>query len=119
MFGKTLENLCTPAMVYFAISLFVVLGALFTGMKVIAVLGKTLFILFWTFVLNFLCQKGYKSLSWFLVLLPYFFMLFGFLATYYSIHEGFEEMGIENPTEVTSELVSSLLKEKDDKKEGF
>jgi hypothetical protein len=119
MFGKTFENLCTPAMIYLAISLFVVLGALFKGIKIMAVLAKTLFILFWTFILNFLCEKGYKSLSWFLVLLPYFLMLFGFLTAYFQIHEGFEEMGVENPAEATSELVSSVLKEKEDKKEGF
>ena len=35
---------------------------------------KVLYIAFWTWLLNFLCKKGLKSLSWFLVLIP--FLLF-------------------------------------------
>ena len=29
------------------------------------------YIIFWTFILNAICKAGYKSISWFLVLLPF------------------------------------------------
>ena len=32
---------------------------------------KLLFAFIWTFVLGWLCNKGLRTLSWFLVLLPY------------------------------------------------
>ena len=35
---------------------------------------KILYILFWTWFLDYLCRHGLKSLSWFLVLIP--FLLF-------------------------------------------
>jgi len=36
------------------------------------------FILLWTWVLSYLCRKGYTSLSWFLVLLPWILMFLAF-----------------------------------------
>ena len=36
------------------------------------------FILLWTWVLSYLCKKGYTSLSWFLVLLPWVLMFLAF-----------------------------------------
>jgi len=117
--GKTLSELCTPAFIYLAISLFTILVALFNGTKIIMVLGKTAFVVFWTFILNLLCKNGYKSFSWFLVLLPYVLLLGGFLTAFYQVKETFADMGASDPTEVATELVSSLMKEKEDEKEGF
>jgi hypothetical protein len=119
--GKTLSELCTPAFIYLAISLFAILVALFNGTKIIMVLGKTAFVVFWTFLLNLLCKNGYKSFSWFLVLLPYVLLLGGFLTAFYQVKETFADMGASDPTAVATELVSSLMKEKedDDTKEGF
>jgi hypothetical protein len=117
--GKTLSGLCTPAFIYLAISLFAILVALFNGTKIIMVLGKTAFVVFWTFLLNLLCKNGYKSFSWFLVLLPYVLLLGGFLTAFYQVKETFADMGASDPTAVATELVSSLMKEKEDEKEGF
>jgi len=36
------------------------------------------FIVLWTWVLSYLCNKGYTSLSWFLVLLPWVCMFLAF-----------------------------------------
>ena len=36
-----------------------------------AIATKLVFALIWTFLLGWLCSKGLKTLSWFLVLLPY------------------------------------------------
>ena len=44
-------------------------------MAILAVFVKLIFIFVWTFLLNLLCSKGYKNLSWFLVLLPYVIVL--------------------------------------------
>ena len=41
--------------------------------------GKLFYILIWTWLLNMLCNKGFASVSWFLVLLPFIamFMILG------------------------------------------
>jgi hypothetical protein len=36
------------------------------------------FIILWTWVLSYLCRKGYTSLSWFLILLPWILMFLAF-----------------------------------------
>jgi len=42
-------------------------------------LAHGVYIAFWTFVLNALCKAGYKSISWFILLLPFImgFVLIG------------------------------------------
>ena len=72
-------KLCDPAMVYF------VLGCISIGLAVVnrfslgSLAVKGLYVLVWTWFLNFLCSKGYKTISWVLVVLP-FLMMFGMIA---------------------------------------
>jgi F0F1-type ATP synthase assembly protein I len=40
---------------------------------------KLFFAFIWTFILGWLCKKGFKTLSWFLVLLPYIIMALAML----------------------------------------
>ena len=90
---KTLKSLCSPARFYLAVSVFVTLLLLLQNFingdasklcvgaykcdvshVIYFFITKVLYIAFWTWLLNFLCKKGLKSLSWFLVLIP--FLLF-------------------------------------------
>lgn len=70
-----IPKICTPAMVYLVVSLFSLVLVIFKGMSASSVIIKGLFVLAWTWFLNFLCVKGYKTISWFLVLLPFLLML--------------------------------------------
>ena len=72
---KTFSKLCTPARIYFAIAVIASAIALFRGVKFGAVFMKLIFAFLWAFILGWLCKKGYSSLSWFLVLLPYIVIL--------------------------------------------
>ena len=65
------SKLCTPAKIYFAIAVIAVITSLFNGVSFMMVFSKIFFAFIWTFVLGWLCDKGYSSISWFLVLLPY------------------------------------------------
>jgi hypothetical protein len=71
------SKLCTPAKIYLAIAVIACIVALIGGLGIIAVFMKLVFAFIWTFILGWLCSKGYKSLSWFLVLLPYIVILLG------------------------------------------
>lgn len=97
-FPKSLKELCTPAMLYFVISmlfLFIVVlqnvgnsNSYNVGsfscqvpntMLIFAI--KFIYILFWTYVLNLICKDGHVGLSWLLVLLPWIllFVIIGLL----------------------------------------
>ena len=41
---------------------------------------EILYILFFTWALNKLCELGYEKISWFLFLLPFVIMIFGILS---------------------------------------
>lgn len=93
-----LKNICTPAYVYFVVSVIALIIMAFQNLGnvnmycigsyscnvssvfMIFVL-KALYILFWTWVLNIICRGGAPGLAWFFVLLPYIlmFILIGML----------------------------------------
>ena len=87
------KNLCTPAKIYFAIAVISSIVALINGVGFGSVLIKLIFAFFWTYVLGWLCNKGYKSISWFLVLFPFILILLAILriANNLKRREGFKE----------------------------
>ena len=74
-----LSELCTPAQIYFVISIITLVLAVIKKFNISSILYKVVFMFAWTWFLNFLCSKGYKSVSWFLVLLPFIVMALGFI----------------------------------------
>jgi hypothetical protein len=91
-FPTKLSQLCTPAYVYFIISVLAIVIAAIQNMgnKKKYTLGsyscnvpsclavfivKIVYILFWTWILNLICKDGHNGIAWFLVLLP-FILLF-------------------------------------------
>lgn len=81
------SKLCTPAKIYFAIAVIASIFALFSGVKIMAVALKLVFAFIWTFVLGWLCDKGFRTLSWFLVLLPYIIIALAMFGIYKVSHE--------------------------------
>ena len=93
---KTVNSLCTPAQIYLFFSVIsIVLIALqntdshkycvgnyscnLQHHNIVFFVFKTLYAVIWTYLLQLLCTKGYRNISWFLVLLPFllFFILIG------------------------------------------
>jgi hypothetical protein len=97
-FPKQMKGLCTPAALYFAISMIALALVLFQNLgntnsyhvgafscrvpnTAAVFVAKLLYILFWTYVLNLICKDGHMGLSWLLVLLPWIllFVMMGIL----------------------------------------
>jgi hypothetical protein len=79
--------LCTPAKIYFAIAVIASVFALLNGAALMGVFMNLFFAFLWTFFLGWLCKKGMKTLSWFLVLLPYIIMALAMFGIYRVTHE--------------------------------
>jgi hypothetical protein len=94
--GFDLMAMCTPATIYFVISLIalIILGVSNLGNNDRLCIGNydcnvgnntivftlnAIYILFWTFLLDLMCKNGYTAISWFVLLLP-FLLSFIFLA---------------------------------------
>lgn len=73
------SELCTPARIYLIIAVIASIFALFSGVSFSAVFMQMLFVFIWTYILGWLCTKGYSSVSWFLVLLPYLIIILAML----------------------------------------
>jgi hypothetical protein len=91
-----LKDICTPAMVYFLISMvsIILIGLQNLGnngqycvgsfscetTSVVSIfLVKIVYVVFWTWLLNIICKSGYETVSWVIVLLP-FLLLFVMVA---------------------------------------
>jgi hypothetical protein len=85
--NKEFSKLCTPAKIYFAIAVIASIVMLFSGISFIAVFIKLIFAFIWAFVLGWLCKKGFTSVSWFLVLLPYIILLLASFKIYHTTQE--------------------------------
>ena len=97
-FPKKLKELCTPAFLYFTLSMLGVLVSVVQNLgnsrrynlgmltarvpsTFLVFFVQIIYILFWTWVLNLICRDGYTVISWFLVLLPFIllFVMMGLL----------------------------------------
>lgn len=87
-FPKSLNELCTPAYIYFIIS---AIGLVLMAIQnlgnstryclgsfacevpstIIVFVVKIIYVLFWSWILNLMCKDGHKNIAWFLVLLPF------------------------------------------------
>jgi hypothetical protein len=76
------KEICTPAKVYFFISAVAVIISLFSGFHLTPFLMKVGFVLLWTYLVNLLCKKGFKTFSWFFAFSPYIFILVGSLRNF-------------------------------------
>ena len=97
-FPRSLKELCSPAALYFIVSIFSLLMILFQNLgnsnsyhmgnfscrvpsTTLIFIIKLIYILFWTWILNLICKDGHTGISWLLVLLPFilFFILIGII----------------------------------------
>jgi len=81
------KNLCTPAKIYLAIAVISALYLLFNGFAFLFVFVKLVFAIVWSFILGWLCKKGFSSISWFLLLFPYIIMILAMLNIYHMSYE--------------------------------
>ena len=98
------DKLCTPAQIYLIVS-FILMILSYFGLNAISqqitlnqsnssllqslnftyqkdtrtsYVVQAVFIVLWTWVLSYLCNKGYSNLSWFLILFPWILMFLAF-----------------------------------------
>ena len=119
-FPRKLKELCTPAFLYFILSIFGILVSVFQnlGNRNMYTLGnfstpvpntllifivKIIYVLFWTWILNLMCKDGHREISWFLVLLPFVLFFILMLMMRGSIMEGFENADDTDDTDATTE----------------
>ena len=91
-FPTNIKELCTPAYIYFVISIIALALILLQNLgnqqsydvgsfscrvpsTALVFIIKLIYILFWTWILNLICKDGHTTVSWLLVLLP-FILLF-------------------------------------------
>lgn len=75
------DKLCAPSKLYLILSTIIIFITLTFRIEIGVILVKILFIILWTYVLDFICKKGYTTVSWILVLLPHIFMILLFAFT--------------------------------------
>jgi len=101
---KFINRLCSPALFYLVLSLLGLILIIIQNInsyqsiyhlgnlsfKVPSILFifilKIIYILFWTWILNFLCKNNYTWFAWFLVFFPFILLVSLLLLSSFSIH---------------------------------
>ena len=121
------DKICTPAQIYLIVS-FISMVLSYFGMNAISqqitlnqannsflqslnftyqkdtrtsYVVQAVFIVLWTWVLSYLCKKGFSNLSWFLVLLPWVLM---FLAFFVYVIETIKKIFFDTTGAISSAL---------------
>lgn len=89
---KIFKNLCAPAQIYLALSILTTLTMCFQNIgnpniyacgllktrtpihNMVYIALQFIYVIIWTYLLNMLCKKGFKTMSWILLLIPYIIM---------------------------------------------
>ena len=71
-----LGNLCLPAKIYLGFAVITYIFISVGSFSILSLLLNILFFGFWTFILNWICSKGYEKVSWILVVFPLFVYFF-------------------------------------------
>lgn len=79
-----MSEICAPAIVYLVLAILLIIGMIVKHCKASTIIVKAIFLILWTWFLNFLCNQGYSGISWFLVILP-FVVLIGYVVVIYEI----------------------------------
>jgi len=129
-FPKKLKELCTPAFIYFLLSVIGILVTVVTNLtsksnmytlgnfstpvphKGLVFIVKIIYVLFWTWILNLMCKDGHREIAWFLVLLPFILYFWVLVMMKKTGFEGFKNVeeeeeekmeGFKNPKEEDEE----------------
>ena len=70
-----MNRLCSPALLYLIIAIISIIMGIVAKAQPITLVVKALFVVIWTWFLNFLCSLGHEGISWFLVVMPFVIML--------------------------------------------
>jgi hypothetical protein len=70
-----IKEICSPALLYLIISVISLLAAAANKLTLASLIVQAIFIIAWTWFLNWLCTSGHKDVAWFLVILPFIFIL--------------------------------------------
>ena len=86
------QSLCTPAFIFFIISILSLFVMIFDNLEnthsfcfgnvscnvsntSMVFIVEIVFLVFWTWLLNFICSRGYSNVAWFILLFPYILLL--------------------------------------------
>ena len=92
---KEIQNqinaLCGPSYIYFIFSFFVFVVSLINSIvkgkiNIISSILRLITIYVITFILNWLCKKGYTNFSWFLLCWMFIFMIIVLIGTFVTIN---------------------------------
>jgi energy-coupling factor transporter transmembrane protein EcfT len=100
MAAMNFSRFCTPAQLYLILAGISLLTAFFNDFQVITLVVNGIFVLIWGWILNWLCSKGLKAISWILVLLPFILFIFTFFFAKDIVANAAHEEGFCTPEDV-------------------
>ena len=123
------KKYCSPAQLYLVLAAIGLILGFFQNFKIVTLIVHSVFVILFGFLLNLICKKGYTSISWVIVALPFVFFLCSYFLALDASDKKDEEFvegmeGADNPGKVNCAAACDLDPNSADciectKKEGF
>ena len=122
------KKYCSPAQLYLVLAAIGLILGFFQNFKIVTLIVHSVFVILFGFLLNLICKKGYTSISWVIVALPFVFFLCSYFlaldASDKKDEEFVEGMTPDDPGEINCAAACDLDPNSKDciectKKEGF
>ena len=65
------QKYCSPAQLYLVLAAIGLISGFLRNFRIMTLIVNAVFVVLFAWVLNFFCRKGFTTVSWVLVLLPY------------------------------------------------
>ncbi len=79
-------SFCTPAILYLIVAALSLLRSIQVGFSLFSIIAQIIWAIAFTAFLNFLCNRGYSTLSWIIAFLPIIGLLIAFVGLAMSIN---------------------------------
>ena len=80
-----MKSLCSPALLFLVLMVIGIIMMIYNRIQPMSIVVSALFIVIWTWFLNFLCELGHEGISWFLVVMPFVLYLVVFSLVYETV----------------------------------
>lgn len=100
------EKYCSPAQLYLILAVIGLVSGFLKNFRILTLIFNAIFVILFAWILNLLCLKGFTTISWVLVFLPFILLVSTFFLTLdagdkknMEIYEGL----MNKPTELPSD----------------
>lgn len=105
------QKYCSPAQLYLVLAAIGLISGFLRNFRIMTLIVNAVFVVLFAWVLNFFCRKGFTTVSWVLVLLPYVLLALSYFLSLEALDKKEKEGLVEAMTDKDAEPAADATEE--------